>query len=371
MSTTVSIGHAPTDTFDKPRRSRQVSSGLIARNRVKWVPRSERLAHEYCFFLHDLCVQMLAEYEQARAHLVRFKFRDAEEADEFERIANEAGSVEALKQLGRLDEAKRVAINTITMGMVSDCLHHIYEALRCMERRKVVVAFNLLRKPLTDNLVYLAWMLGDEDHFYEAFANQSPAGLAPRIVGNRRQAILQAALDKTDLKNVINGEWLHAVLFKDSCERGLYKILQRAVHLITADREAVRTEPENFNFIFKNYAEDDSYEGLYEVLPAILLFLSHVMEGLYERMERKDPGARTAFQVRTILGMYLLSDDAQWVTKVRNILNALSNFLDCPQCDKPLTLTKHNMARLLMRESYRCTSCGCVSPFPFSYLFQS
>ena len=41
-----------------------------------------------------------------------------------------------------------MAINTITIGMVSDCLHHIYEALRCMERRKVVVAFNLLRKPL-------------------------------------------------------------------------------------------------------------------------------------------------------------------------------------------------------------------------------
>jgi hypothetical protein len=312
---------------------------------------------------------MLAEYEKARAHLVRFKFRDADEAGEFERLANEVGSIEALKRLGRLDKARRVAINTITMGMVSDCLHHIYEALRCMERRKVVVAFNLLRKPLTDSLIYLAWMLGDEDGFYEAFSKQSPAGLAPKIVGNRRQAILQAALERTALKDVIHGDWLHAVLFKDDFERGLYTILQRAVHLITVNREAVKTEPENFNFIFKNYADDDSYDGLYEVLPSVLLFLAHVIEGLYDRMKAMDPGGRAAFQVRTIMTMFLLSDDPRRINEARKILVELSRMLACPNCKKPLVLTQHNMTRLLMRESFRCTGCRAVTPFPFSYIF--
>lgn len=371
MTKRVSIGHALIGDVNRAGRSRDVSSGLIPRSRLKWVPRSVRLAHEYCYFLHDTCVQMLIEYEKARAHLVRFTFRDSDEANEFERLASETGSIEALKQVGRLDEAKRVAINTITIGMVSDCLHHIYEALRCMERRKVVVAFNLLRKPLLDSLVYLAWILGDEDNFYEAFTQQSPAGLAPRIVGNRRQAILQAALEKTALKNALKSDWLHSVLFKDSYERGLYKILQRAVHLITADREAVKTEPENFNFIFKNHAEDDSYEGLYEVLPPVLLFLSHVILGLYDRMKSMDPGARTAFEVRTILGMYMLSDDARWVNEVKRILDPLPMLLACPHCKERLTLTKHNLARLLMRESFRCTGCRVVTPFPFSYLFNS
>ena len=254
---------------------------------------------------------------------------------------------------------------------MSDCLHHIYEALRCMERRKVVVAFNLLRKPLTDNLIYLAWMLGDEDGFYEAFSKQSPAGLAPKIVGNRRQAILQAALEKTALKGVIQSDWLHAVLFKDDFERGLYKILQRAVHLITVQREAVRTEPENFNFIFKSYADDDSYDGLYEVLPPVLLFLAHVIEGLYDRMKAMDPGARTAFQVRTIMSMFLLSDDPKRINETRKMLVELSRFLVCPNCKKPLILTQHNMARLLMRESFRCTGCRAVTHFPFSYIFNS
>jgi hypothetical protein len=371
MTKKVSIGHALTGDIERAGRSRDVSSGMIPRNRLKWVPPSVRLAHEYCFFLHDTCVHMLAEYEKARAHLVRFKFRDADEANGFERLSSAVGSIEALKQLGRLEEAKRVAINTITIGMVSDCLHHIYEALRCMERRKVVVAFNLFRKPLLDNLVYLAWMLGDEDGFYEAFANQSPAGLAPKIVGNRRQAILQAALEKTALKNALESDWLHSVLFKDSYERGLYKILQRAVHLITVDREAVRTEPMNFNFIFKNHTEDDSYEGLYEVLPTVLLFLSHVILGLYDRMKSMDPGARSAFEVRTILGMYTLGDDPARVNEVKRIIDPLATLLACPQCGMKPAMTKHNLARLLMRESFRCTGCRVVTPFPLSYLFNS
>jgi hypothetical protein len=312
---------------------------------------------------------MLVEYEKARAHLVRFKFRNADEANEFERLASEVGPAEALKRLGRLNKARRVAINTITMGMVSDCLHHIYEALRCMERRKIVVAFNLLRKPLTDSLIYLAWMLSDEDGFYEAFSKQSPAGLAPKIVGNRRQAILQGALEKTALKGVIHSDWLYAVLFKDDFDRGLYKTLQRAVHLITVNREAVKTEPENFNFIFKNYADDDSYDGLYEVLPPVLLFLTHVIEGLYDRMKAMDPGARTALQARTMLSMFLVSGDPKEVDKVREILAELSRTLVCPNCEKPLTLTLHNMARLLMRDSFRCTRCRTVTPFPFSHFF--
>jgi hypothetical protein len=214
-------------------------------------------------------------------------------------------------------------------------------------------------------------MLGDEDGFYEAFANQSPAGLAPKIVGNRRQAILQAALEKTVLKNALKSDWLHSVLFKDSYERGLYKILQRAVHLITVDREAVRTEPMNFNFIFKSHTEDDSYEGLYEVLPTVLLFLSHVILGLYDRMKNMDPGARSAFEVRTILGMYTLGDDPERVNEVKRILDPLATLLACPQCGSKLALTKHNLARLLMRESFRCTGCRVVTPFPLSYLFNS
>jgi hypothetical protein len=133
----------------------------------------------------------------------------------------------------------------------------------------------------------------------------------------------------------------------------------------------VQTESENFNFIFKNQAEDDSYEGLYEVLPPVLLFLSHVILGLYNRMKSMDPGARTAVEVRTILGLYTLGDDTRWLDEAKRILDPLPTLLACPHCKERLALTRHNVARLLMRESFRCTRCRVVTPFPFSYLFNS
>jgi hypothetical protein len=98
MAASVTIGSEHKGSISQAGRSRYISSGLIPRNRLKWIPPSARLAHEYCYFLHDACVQMLAEYEKARAHLVRFKFRDAAEGDDFERLANEVGSIEAMKR---------------------------------------------------------------------------------------------------------------------------------------------------------------------------------------------------------------------------------------------------------------------------------
>jgi hypothetical protein len=92
---------------------------------------------------------MLVEYERAEAHVAKFEC-DAEEAERFTAIADSGDSVKALRELGRWAEARRVVINAITVAMVSDSMHHLFEALRCMERRKVIVAFNLLRKPLTD-----------------------------------------------------------------------------------------------------------------------------------------------------------------------------------------------------------------------------
>lgn len=83
---------------------------------------------------------MLVEYEAAEAHIVSFRFSGNAERRNFERLAKRQDAIAALRALDRHSEARRVILNTITMAMVSDCAHHIYEALRCLEKRMVVVA---------------------------------------------------------------------------------------------------------------------------------------------------------------------------------------------------------------------------------------
>lgn len=129
---------------------------LIPANRLKWLPEEVRLTHEYCFFLHDEIARMLVEYESADAPKVSFTFADEAQSKKFRSLARKHNSITAMREMGLHSEAKRAVMNAITMAKVSDCAHHIYEALRCFEKRKVIPGFNLLRKPLLDSLMYLS-----------------------------------------------------------------------------------------------------------------------------------------------------------------------------------------------------------------------
>ena len=344
------------------------SVNLIPRSRLRWIPDHLHLAHEYCFFLHDESTRLLVEYEGAKAHFVSFKFRSKADAKAFKALSDRDDTITALRTGGYEAEARQVILNQITMAMVSDCQHHIYEALRCLEKRKVVVAFNLLRKPLTDNLLYLSWMLGDEDEFYRAFTTNSPRGITSSILKGKRSEILLNALAKTGLADILNSEVIDRTLFEQANPYGFQILFQHAVHLITVQRVDLQTTPENFNFIFKNYADDDLYELAYGMLPYIMLYLSHVVLGLFERMVAPDSGSKSAFHVRSILGLYLVESEEREDLVVEHYLRSLRG-VQCPNCHSALKITPHNAARLILTESFRCTKCRRTQPFPFSWIF--
>lgn len=340
--------------------------GVIPIARLRGIPFDLRPKHEYCFFLHDQCVHLLKEYAEKDAETVRVKFDSRITAKEFSRIAKAKDPIEALRQTGYPNEAKRVVLNQITTRMVSDCLHHIFEALRCMEKRKVVVALNLLRKPLKDSLTYLAWMLGDEDGFYNEFMTGEPERLTHSRLGNRRLEILAKAIAQTQLANMLDASILNAVLFDRQRADGLEGYFQHAVHLVTVQHLELRTAPQNFNFIFANPEDDELYRVIYGALPYALLFLSHVCAALFDRIRAMDDGARDAFYVRTTCGYVLVEGKGKTEDMLDEIL---SQSFSCLKCSSKFKITRYNAARIVMTESYRCPRCRRISAFPFSWLF--
>ncbi len=259
-----------------------------------------------------------------------------------------------------------MVLNQITMAMVSDCLHHVFEALRCLEKRKIIVAINLLRKPLKDNLTYLAWMLGDEDSFYAEFMTGEPERLTHSRLGNKRLEIFTKAIARTRLANMLDASILNALLFDRRRTDGLEGYFQHAVHLVTIQHLELRTAPKNFNFIFANPEEDEIYHVVYAILPYALLFLSHVCAALFDRIRAMDDGARNAFYVRSTCGYCLVEGKG----KTEDMLDeVLSQSLVCPKCKSKFQISRHSAARIVLTESYRCSKCRRVSPFPFSWLF--
>ena len=210
-------------------------------------------------------------------------------------------------------------------------------------------------------------MLGDEDAFYAAFTSGDPTKLSPKVLGNSRSAIISQALAQTEVADVLTTEFIVENLFRANNPSGLYPLFQKAVHLVTVDRVELRTEPENFNFIFKNYADDDIYHGIYYSLPHALLFLSRVMLELFERIAPMDPGAKEASEVHSILGLYLVEGEENEALAIKR-LSSLAEHFSC-DCGAPLKVTPHNAARITLSESYRCTDCRRVHGFPFAWMF--
>ena len=346
-----------------------MQSTLIPRDRLKHIPRSSRLAHEYCFFLHDMWVQMVGEYERAEAHHVKIPFRNGEEKKRFLKLAKSRDSIAALRAIDRNDEARRVVLNQITLAMVSDCAHHVYEALRCFEKRKYIPGFNLLRKPLLETLTYLAWIVSDEADFYAAFVSGDPTQLSQKRIGNRRIEFFEGAVSAIKLDQVLTAGSIVSSLYDTKNEYGLYGLFQHAVHLVTVDRVEIRTTPENFNFIFKSSFDDDIYEALYETLPEVLLFLSHVILCLFERIAPAEEGAVEAFKFRSTGAFRFLQARENADTISRTMEEEFSHQTNCVNCSAPLKFTKHNTARVLLTDSYRCATCRQVSWFPLSSMF--
>jgi hypothetical protein len=343
------------------------SVGLIPRSRLRQIPARERLRHEYCFFLHDECVRALVEYEKAKANLVEVKFPSELTSDNFKKIAA-TDPIEALRATGYPDEARKVIVNQITMAMVSDCMHHLYESLRCFEKRKFVVAFNLLRKPLKDNLLYLSWMLGDPDGFYTEFTSGNPERLSQKMLGNVRKEIFARAIAKTQIRALMNPDLLVELLYDRQSPAGFEELFQHAVHLVTIERVELRTAPENFNFIFKSPHEDDLYHWLYGRLPYVLLFLTHVIMGLFDNMRKMDRAARDGIYVRSALGYQLVAEVD--VASVLNDLQPLADHVGCENCGAKLRITPHNAAKIVLTQSYRCASCKTKNGLPFAWLFE-
>jgi hypothetical protein len=269
---------------------------------------------------------------------------------------------------GYPEQARRVLINTIMMGMVSDCLHHIFEALKCFEKRKVVVGFNLLRKPLKQNLLYLAWMLGNEDRFYSEFMSGNPENLSQKKIGNLRQEIFSDAIAKMPegLRLPFIAGIIEKLIYDRKFDRGFERAFEHAVHLITIERLELRTAPQNFNFIFADPADDNTYDALYSWLPYLLFFLAHIIFELFDRMRNMERATKTAFAVRSLFAFTLIEGGAKATLEE---LNRMLSGVACDHCKAPLRVTFHNAGRILLTDSFRCATCRRKNVLAFSWAF--
>lgn len=342
------------------------SIGILDPERLELLPPTYWKAHEFCFYLHDQMLQLLAQYEASGAHNW---VADAFETARMKANVPDIGSdpLQFMKSHGLIGPYKHHIVSHLTLGLTSDMLHFLYEALVCFEKRKFAVGFALLRKPLKENLLFLSWLLSDSDDFIARF-ERNPSTELNGIKPEKRIQILSGAIARLAIKEAFAADLLHDMIYSKSHEKSFEPVWQRASHLITSQGTLLRTEDLNINFIFHDSGSDHLYELLYANLPYVLLYAIQVALECFSKILKANEQT-VSHLILSTMGCYesLFSHGKQQHI-ARLLKKNLRPFLNCLHCATPLRLTRANAAEMYLNETLTCRKCGLSSPFPLYWL---
>jgi len=339
--------------------------GIIDPERLVNIPSKYRAQHEFCFHLHDLMASLLVQMELQKAGHIQFEIKTEEDKQLLESGVH---ILDFLEKSGRGDLERRAVVNHVCIALFSDMLHFIYEALRCLEKRKFTVALSLLRKPIKEGMLVAALMCADEVSFFDKMKTDAKNLLNRKELDEAGiKALLGSALAASRGSSFTNPDALYDAAFNFQNDVGFAALFDKATHIVTEFRRN-QTENYNLNFIFKNPEDDDIYSGgTYSQLAMLMLFL-HVMQiELYGRM--RDPSKKYQnWMLFTSIGTFeaLFTKGRSRITSFVN--TNFGKFMQCPICEAQLRLKKSDAPRLFIGERLDCDQCLTNQHFPFGWL---
>jgi hypothetical protein len=346
---------------------RQIKSlGYLDDERLVLLPSRYWAAHEFCFRLHDQMAELLVQYEGSGAH--RW-ISDALQKmiDETPGSSDEIDLLSLLRKTDLQGPYKHHVVSHLVLALTSDLLHFIYEALSCFEKRKFSVGFSLLRKPFKENLLFLAWILGDTDDFIARFESNNSKTLGGTLEAQRLD-IFDKAIKRLPTSEAFSPELIHELIFSKTNADGFEPVWQRASHLVTSQGALLKTDDYEINFIFNDPASDHLYEILYRRLPYVMLFAMQVVLEAFALVLKANEKTVNHLMIST-MGCYeslFLSGSKQHIASLVN--KSFKSFLKCIHCKEPFRINRKNAPSVYLHEVVLCTKCGLNSDFPLYWL---
>lgn len=320
--------------------------------------------HEFCFYLHDMMLNLLTEVERLKIRSGNFEISPS-----YQDIINGDSEdfLDFLLKSEQRDKASRMLLNHVLVALVSDLLNFVYEGLIALSKRKFSVGVTLLRKPFKENLLHLAWMLADTAEYFEKF-EVSPAKLmeSRQIDREIRIKIIKGAIEKCVIKDGFDAEIIEKIIYDKDYDAGLASLFDKATHLVTGAR-AIKTEPLNLNFIFKDPRDNDIFESVYISISLILMYAFAIFSSELEKVTSIDTAyvrLRLSVVFMVYESLYLKGPPRGYKTLER----ALGGLLKCPVCKSQYKAKKATVPRLLIAERFVCPNCSSDVSFPMLWL---
>lgn len=328
------------------------------------LPRKYRPINNLCAHIYDQLTEIFTQehYKKLTTTDIPIDRNTQILIDKFE-----SGELHALDWLAenKLDkELTNVLTKHIVLSVVSDFVNFMYESMNCAKNGKFSVAYALLRKPLTDELLLLEQILYDKDDFIKRFYHQGePIDYDPSNRNLDKRSIIKNALDTLNPKAFFTEDLIYQLRYDKSCAAGINGISNHALHIVTTDKN-YRTSNQNLNFVFSVDEDHQDYlDHYYYFVPYLLMYSVAVIdEIIFSFLPEEDfQNLKAVKAFRRIVGFLLWTEKTRTKPKKRNttLMKTLEDILnfDCLNCNHNNRLKRADYELFFETELLICEKC--------------
>lgn len=333
---------------------------LISKGQKNHLPEKYHLVNNACAHIYDQMTDLLTNKEYNpyfNKRTLELTITDESEVAELE--TGNLNILEWLTKQGRTDELNVILVKHITLSILSDFVNFVYESIINAQKGKLSVAYALLRKPFTDELLLLEQLLTEPEDFINKFFHIGDIKLydpsSKKHPPNEKE-IIEKAFKKVVFMGA-DADLIYKIRYDKSYSAGINGISNQALHIVTNDSN-YKTSNQNLNFVFSGPKDYQRYwEHYYQFIPVLLIYATSIVD---EILLQFLPEEKQEFKKITRAIKRLLATDKIFFNQEKDsICHLLSGLIvsQCEKCKKESSLDKSDFDLFFETETLSCPHC--------------
>jgi hypothetical protein len=330
------------------------------------LPSQYRQTNNLCAIIYDQLTEILVQeyYEELEKTTVLLDDKSINLIKELE-----SGNVHALDWLAKnkLDKELTVVLTKhIMLSVLSDFVDFIYESLNCAKKGKFSVAYALLRKPLTDELLIFEQILYDKEDFIRRFYHEgSSINYDPSNPKIDKKTIIKNAFTVLSPKWFFTEELIYQLRYDKSCDSGINGISNLALHIVTQDRN-YKTNDQDLNFVFSRSEENykNFFSHYYYFVPYLLIYAVTIIDQIiFDLLPGSElEGVKPVKAFKRFIALLLWTEQTKTHTKKNNnkLIEKIKEILqfECHNCNHVNLLKRPDYELFFETDLILCEKCG-------------
>lgn len=254
----------------------------------------------------------------------------------------------------------------LALALIKDIASFLYESLSNAKKGNLSVAYALLRKPFTDELLLLEQISIDKAEFVDRFYVKGDPELydpMPRKIKINKVDIVNKSVAKLNVPLFENSKFIYDIRYNKECDYGINGITNQALHIVTSDSN-YKTPDKSLNLVFLSSKKDlEQYWAHYYYMVPYLL--SYTIEVVDEIIFKYLPGEMISKYSRLIKRhmasiLWARNSAVSVSAHVDNIIGYVNEFLayQCSTCNNNILFGYNELKSVIFNNVLLCDKCS-------------